>query len=94
MTREQELEFVLKELLRLYDWRMEVGGREKQGLIAPADLKKMLNQYGREKKEAWKLARKVLGNPHFETERCGFDRNGSHSNHCYVCTCGWQEEPR
>lgn len=28
---------------------------------------------------------------HTLTERCGFDRNASHSEDCYVCTCGWKD---
>ncbi len=31
------------------------------------------------------------GQNHPETERCGFDRNASHTEGCYVCTCGWSE---
>lgn len=27
--------------------------------------------------------------PHKETDLCGFDRDASHSNDTYVCTCGW-----
>ena len=29
---------------------------------------------------------------HVGTDRCGFDRNGSHSNGYYVCMCGWPDE--
>lgn len=29
---------------------------------------------------------------HIETDRCGFDRNESHSQDCYVCTCGWSDK--
>ena len=27
--------------------------------------------------------------PHIETPACGFDRNASLSQDCYVCLCGW-----
>lgn len=29
---------------------------------------------------------------HKETDRCGFDRNASHSADQYVCTCGWTDD--
>jgi len=29
---------------------------------------------------------------HHQTEKCGFDRNGSHSAGHYVCECGWEDE--
>lgn len=29
---------------------------------------------------------------HKETPECGFDRNASHSEDRYVCTCGWRDE--
>lgn len=31
-------------------------------------------------------------NEHPETPQCGFDRNASHSENTYVCTCGWREK--
>ena len=30
---------------------------------------------------------------HIETDKCGFDRNGSHSAGHYVCDCGWNDVP-
>lgn len=54
----------LIELLRLYDWRLVIAGVERTA--APADLdvaeriRKDLLKYGREKKAAWELARKLL----------------------------------
>lgn len=34
-----------------------------------------------------------MSNEHIQTDRCGFDRNESISQDCYVCTCGWSAEP-
>ena len=58
---------VLKELLRLYDWRFELADREKadgehygQNNKSP-ETKAMLRQYGEEKKAAWAAARAKLG---------------------------------
>lgn len=28
---------------------------------------------------------------HVHTDKCGFDRNSSHSEGVYVCECGWRE---
>jgi FtsZ-binding cell division protein ZapB len=33
-----------------------------------------------------------LGASHVQTEKCGFDRNASHSAGRYVCTCGWSDD--
>lgn len=54
----------LAELLRLYDWRFELAKMEaavKAGnfLLAP-EVKRLLRQYGEEKKSAWAVAREVL----------------------------------
>lgn len=54
----------LSELLRLYDWRFELAKMEaavKAGnfLLAP-EVKRLLRQYGEEKKSAWAVAREVL----------------------------------
>jgi serine/threonine-protein kinase RIO1 len=55
---------VLTELLRLYDWRFELAEREKDPRSAAKDFKdetrRLLNQYGAEKKAAWAAARRVL----------------------------------
>ena len=33
-------------------------------------------------------------NYHEPTDECGFDRNASHSEDTYVCTCGWRTTPK
>jgi len=32
-----------------------------------------------------------MNNPHPKTNRCGFDRNATHSLGRYVCACGWTD---
>lgn len=59
MTDKSEIEAVLRELLRLYDWRFELARMERDG-DDPGGMSKLLNQYGREKKAAWARAREVL----------------------------------
>jgi hypothetical protein len=61
---------VLTELLRLYDWRFELAEREKDPRNTPdvpfyIETKRLLRQYGTEKKAAWAAARRALasGNP-------------------------------
>lgn len=51
----------LKELLRLYDWRFELARMERDG-DCPGQMTTLLNQYGREKKAAWAVARDLLTN--------------------------------
>ncbi len=60
LTREQELEACLVELLRLYDWRNELGRREKAGDMEQLAKRNALLVYGREKKAAW-LRVRALG---------------------------------
>lgn len=60
-----QLEAVLRELLRLYDWRFELAAREQKdkqetGYLRP-ETKLDLRIYGRGKKAAWEIARKLLG---------------------------------
>lgn len=56
------LRAALVELLRLYDWRNELGRIERDFNHDKKQMKTWLNQYGREKKAAWDEARRVLGN--------------------------------
>lgn len=62
VTQCRAFEVVLAELVRLKTLRDEVGDAEKAGKYAdfPVELKKILLRYGREKKAAWELARKML----------------------------------
>jgi hypothetical protein len=55
-----KLKAALKELLRLYDWRNEIGTIERDFNHDKKQVKTWLNQYGREKKQAWHVARDVL----------------------------------
>ena len=57
--REIELEAVLTELLALYKWRFELAEMEKQNPVKHG-MRRLLNQYGREKKFAWQRAEAVL----------------------------------
>ena len=50
---------ILTELLRLYDWRFYLASLEKEN---PNQAKKLLIQYGKEKKLAWEKAREALSN--------------------------------
>lgn len=50
----------LKELLRLYDWRNELGRIERDFNHNKKQMTTWLNQYGREKKQAWNVARDVV----------------------------------
>jgi hypothetical protein len=71
---------VLRELLRLYDWRQEIGKRERdlghrwQDWNAHCDgcrsLARDLSRYGNEKKAAWERARTVVEGE--ERRRCPF----------------------
>jgi DnaJ-domain-containing protein 1 len=66
MSGQETVVSVLSELLRLYDWRFELAEREKDLRNgAPSDFRnetrRLLNQYGTEKKAAWEAARRVLG---------------------------------
>lgn len=47
-----DVEKVLKELLRLYDWRFELAAREKTG---DQTVKTDLRKYGEQKKAAWEI---------------------------------------
>lgn len=60
MDSDKELVSVLRELLRLYDWRNELGRIERDFNHDRKQMKTWLNQYGREKKTAWEAAREVL----------------------------------
>jgi hypothetical protein len=51
----------LTELLRLYDWRNELGQIERDPDHDKKQMKASLNKYGREKKAAWAAAREALG---------------------------------
>jgi hypothetical protein len=58
----------LRELLRLYDWRFVLAGRESDPRYGSdkgfrAETRRLLNQYGTEKKAAWKAARAALDPP-------------------------------
>jgi hypothetical protein len=53
----------LTELLRLYDWRNELGQIERDPNHDKKQMKASLNKYGREKKLAWAAAREALGKP-------------------------------
>lgn len=61
-NRAHDLEANLRELLRLYDHRADLGKREKAGEISPEELRKALLVYGREKLNAWIGARALVGN--------------------------------
>lgn len=54
------LKAALTELLRLYDWRNELGRIERDFNHNKKQMKTWLNQYGREKKAAWEVAFKLL----------------------------------
>lgn len=58
-----KVEAALRELLRLYDWRNELGRIERDFQHDTKQMKTWLNQYGREKKAAWAVAREVLAAP-------------------------------
>lgn len=64
MSREQQLEAALTELLRLYDWRFALAEREQHPAAALPEFrnetKRLLNQYGAEKKAAWQVARTLV----------------------------------
>jgi hypothetical protein len=60
VDRIEALEACLTELLRLYDWRNELGRREKEKTIEQWELRNALLTYGRQKKAAWKRARELL----------------------------------
>lgn len=61
MDRIRQLEDNLIELLRLYKWRFKLAEMEKDPSISPTEIKHLLNKYGKEKKEAWKQAEKLVG---------------------------------
>lgn len=55
---------VLTELLRLYDWRLEIARREIDPTVEEGErIRKDLLRYGRDKKAAWEAARRVLALP-------------------------------
>ena len=60
MTKDQKIRAALAELLRLYDWRNELGLIERDFNHDRKQMKTWLNQYGREKKQAWAVARELL----------------------------------
>lgn len=60
MTEGETDRSVLTELLRLYDWRNELGRIERDFNHDKKKMTTALNQYGREKKAAWEAARRVL----------------------------------
>lgn len=60
MTEGETVRSVLTELLRLYDWRNELGRVERDFNHDKKKMTTALNQYGREKKAAWEAARRVL----------------------------------
>lgn len=53
-------EEVLRELLRLYDWRLALAEIERDVDHNRKEMKRCLQKYGREKKAAWEQARKVI----------------------------------
>lgn len=57
---EQSIKEALVELLRLYDWRNELGRIERDLNHDKKQMKTWLNQYGREKKAAWEVARQLV----------------------------------
>lgn len=59
-VQRDEVATVLRELLRLYDWRHKLGRIELDPQHDQKQMKKWLNQYGREKNVAWIEARRVL----------------------------------
>lgn len=59
----ETLHGVLTELLRLYDWRNEIGRIERDFNHDRKQVKTWLNRYGREKKAAWEAAVRVLKAP-------------------------------
>lgn len=60
VDRIEALEACLTELLRLYDWRNDLGQREKAGNFDSVYLVNALRQYGRLKKVAWVRMRELL----------------------------------
>jgi hypothetical protein len=50
----------LQELLRLYDWRNELGRAVKEGRAMPESQRSDLLRYGAEKRAAWIEARAAL----------------------------------
>lgn len=41
-----------------------------------------------------RIALNYFQNPkHFDTAKCGFDRDGSYNAGHYVCMCGWEDKP-
>lgn len=57
---DEELRAVATELLRLYDWRNEIGRVERDFNHDRKQVATWLNQYGREKKNAWLRLRGIL----------------------------------
>lgn len=55
-----KLKAALAELLRLYDWRNDLGRIERDFNHNRKQMTTWLNQYGREKKQAWAVARETL----------------------------------
>lgn len=55
-----KLKVALTELLRLYDWRNELGQIERDPNHDKKQMTTWLNKYGREKKRAWAAAREAL----------------------------------
>lgn len=60
----------LTELVRLYDWRNELGRIERDFNHDKKQMSRWLNQYGREKKQAWHVARDAFaGAPDIDVEK-------------------------
>lgn len=68
----------LEELLRLYDWRNELGQIQKGPDYDQKWMDKCLNRYGREKKVAWQVARQVLVAPEVKVENVCYTRCNKH----------------
>lgn len=54
------MENVLRELVRLYDWRLELAAIERDPAHDKKQMKKSLQRYGSEKRKAWEDAKAVL----------------------------------
>jgi len=52
----------------------------------------MALDFDQEIKKLMGMLEKQLQEVHQETDQCGFDRESSMSEDCYVCTCGWMEK--
>lgn len=75
-------------ILKLWGWK-KVG----PGEMEPADWLVTWNEAVDHMHAAAAELERALTNsaPHVHTDKCGFDRNSSHSQGRYVCECGWSE---